>query len=80
MVGGAVSLINHRRSAYVDDDELERAAGAFEIEAESAGDPACHYYAGAAVALRLISENDFKTHADLMRVFKRVAFGEKGSR
>lgn len=78
MVGRAVSLINHRRSAYVDDDELERAAGAFEIEAGSAADPDCHYYAGAAVALRLLNGHDFKTHADLMTAFRRAAFGEKG--
>lgn len=70
-----MSLINHRRSAYIDDDELERAAGMFEIAAEEAGGEAsAPYYAGAACALRLLNGHDFKTCADLMVAFRRSAF------
>lgn len=70
-----MSLINHRRSAYIDDDELERAAGMFEIAAEeSADDSTAPYYAGAACALRLLNAHDFKTCADLMVAFRRSAF------
>lgn len=69
-----MSLISHRRSAYIDDDELERAAGMFEIEAEQADEPQRGYYAGAACALRLLNAHDFKTCADLMVAFRRSAF------
>ena len=70
-----MSLISHRRSAYIDDDELERAAGMFEIAAEEASDdPTAPYYAGAACVLRLLNEYDFKTRADLMVAFRRSAF------
>lgn len=69
-----MSLISHRRSAYIDDDELERAAGMFEIEAESAEEPQSSYYAGAACALRLLNAYDFRTCADLMVAFRRSAF------
>lgn len=69
-----MSLISHRRSAYIDDDELERAAGMFEIEAESAKDPDCYWYEGAACILRLLNAHDFKTCADLMVAFRRSAF------
>lgn len=70
-----MSLINHRRSAYIDDDELERAAGMFEIAAEEAGDDStAPYYAGAACVLRLLNAHDFRTCADLMVAFRRSAF------
>lgn len=70
-----MSLISHRRSAYIDDDELERAAGMFEIAAEEAGgDSTAPYYAGAACALRLLNAHDFRTCADLMVAFRRSAF------
>lgn len=70
-----MSLINHRRSAYIDDDELERAAGMFEIAAEeSSDDPSAPYYAGAACVLRLLNAHDFRTCADLMVAFRRSAF------
>lgn len=68
-------LISHRRSAYVDDDELERAAGMFEIAAKDEGDweaRAC--YAGAAAVLRALNGHDVKTCGDLMTVFRRAAF------
>ena len=69
-----MSLINHRRSAYIDDDELERAAGMFEIEAEVAEEPQRGYYEGAACVLRMLNAHDFKTCADLMVAFRRSAF------
>ena len=69
-----MSLISHRRSAYVDDDELERAAGMFEIEAEQAEGVQRGYYEGAACALRLLNAHDFRSCADLMVAFHRSAF------
>lgn len=70
-------LISHRRSAYVDDDELERAAGMFEIAAEGEGNRIDKsYYEGAACALRILNAHDVKTCDDLMVVFRRVAFDE----
>ena len=70
-----MSLISHRRSAYIDDDELERASGMFEIAAEeSSDDPSAPYYAGAACVLRLLNAHDFRTCADLMVAFRRSAF------
>lgn len=74
-----MSLINHRRSAYVDDDEMERAAGLFEITAEDERDATRRcYYAGAACALRLLNGHDFKTCNDLLVAFNRAAFDING--
>lgn len=67
-------LISHRRSAYVDDDELERAAGMFEIAAEGAAGEEAAAYRGAACALRVLNGYDVKTCGDLMTVFRRAAF------
>lgn len=70
-------LVSHRRSAYVDDDELERAAGMLEIAAEAEEDLVVRcYYEGAACALRLINAHDIKTCGDLMVVFRRAAFDQ----
>lgn len=74
-------LVSHRRSAYVDDDELERAAGMFEIAAENeanAIDRSC--YGGAAAVLRALNGHDIKTCDDLMTVFKRIAFDQTTER
>lgn len=68
-------LISHRRSAYMDDDELERAAGMFEIAAESEDNTIDRsYYAGAACVLRAMNAHDVKTCSDLMTIFERSAF------
>ncbi|TNU89012.1 hypothetical protein FIC87_12495 [Eggerthella lenta] len=67
--------MSHRRSAYVDDDELERAAGMFEIAAEGEDESVARcFYEGAACALRILNAYDIKTCDDLMTVFRRVAF------
>lgn len=77
-------LISHRRSAYIDDDELERAAGMFEIAAESEQNTVDRsYYAGAACTLRAMNAHDVKTCDDLMVIFRRMAFDkttEKGTK
>ena len=74
-------LISHRRSAYIDDDELERAAGMFEIAAEAEESPIERsYYEGAAVALRVLNGHDVKTCDDLMTIFRRVAFDQTTER
>lgn len=74
-------LVSHRRSAYVDDDELERAAGMFEIAAENEENTIDRsYYAGAAVVLRALNGHDIKTCDDLMIVFRRVAFDQSTER
>ena len=68
-------LISHRRSAYIDDDELERSAGMFEIAAESEHNTIDRsYYAGAACVLRAMNAHDVKTCSDLMTIFRRTAF------
>lgn len=68
-------LISHRRSAYMDDDEMERAAGMFEIAAEGERNVVDRsYYEGAACVLRTLNAHDIKTCGDLMTVFRRVAF------
>lgn len=74
-------LINHRRSAYIDDDELERAAGAFEIAAESEENSIDRsYYEGAACVLRVLNAHDVKTCDDLMTIFRRIAFDQTTER
>lgn len=74
-------LVSHRRSAYVDDDELERAAGMFEIAAEGEDKAAARcFYEGAACALRILNDYDIKTCDDLMTVFRRVAFDKPTER
>lgn len=74
-------LVSHRRSAYVDDDELERAAGMFEIAAENEANAIDRsYYEGAAVVLRALNGRDIKTCGDLMTVFRRAAFDEPTGR
>ena len=77
-------LISHRRNAYIDDDELERAAGLFEIAAESEQNTIDRsYYAGAASVLRAMNVHDVKTCGDLMTIFRRIVFDkttEKGTK
>lgn len=74
-------LISHRRSAYMDDDELERAAGMFEIAAEEEGDAVARsYYEGAACALRALNGHDVRACGDLMVIFRRAAFDQTTER
>lgn len=67
-------LISHRRSAYIDNEELERAAGAFEIEAKQT-DPehVYQFFLGASCVLRLLQSEDYRDHKDLLRAFKTVS-------
>lgn len=74
-------LISHRRSAYVDDDELERAAGMLEIrefEEDEAGRPLRSFaYGGAACALRALNGHEIGSAEDFMTVFERSMFGNQ---
>lgn len=67
-------LISHRQSAYVDNEELERAAGMMEIKAQTAGVDAELYAAGAAV-LRILQRQDLREAKDLVLVFERGYVG-----
>ena len=70
-------LISHRRSAYMDDDEIERVAGLFEIQrdkTENAIDRTA--WDAASKVLRILNGHDIKTGDDLMVIFKRYEFGE----
>lgn len=66
-------LINHRQSAYVDNDELERAAGMMEIRAHELENEEPHeaglWMAGAA-ALRLMQRHDLREARDLVVLFE----------
>ena len=69
-------LISHRRSAYIDNEELERAAGAFEIEAKQANPEHIYYFfLGAACVLRLLQDGDYRDYNDLLKSFKTVSDG-----
>lgn len=59
-------LINHRHSAYVDAEELERAAGLLSIEAEKYGydEPHYHQLQGASAAIRALCEQKTITAAE----------------
>lgn len=52
-------LISHRHTAYMDNEEMERAAGLCEISAKTTTDSQTRdYYYGAARALRYITQRD----------------------
>jgi hypothetical protein len=67
-------LITHRNSAYVDNDELERAAGALEIHAADSTTPLTMAVAccAGACALRVLQTNDVKDFQEFLRVFSAV--------
>lgn len=71
-------LISHRQSAYVDNDELERAAGMLEIEARLRGGTGAVLARGAALALRVLQGYDLKTAEDLRTVILRHMEDEEG--
>lgn len=76
-------LINHRHSAYVDAEELERAAGLLSIEAEKYGydEPHYHQLQGASAAIRALCEQKTITAAeDFMVVFELKTTGVHTSR
>ena len=72
-------LISHRRNAYLDEDELERAAGMMRIRCGDMGTftpderSVCF---GAACALKVLGSCDLKTMSDFAVVFDRMAGGE----
>lgn len=65
-------LINHRQSAYLDNDELELAAGCFEVRAKCARPEDEELFQGAAVVLRILQKRDIKTADELICVFLSV--------
>lgn len=67
-------LINHRQSAYVDNEELERAAGMLEIRAKTA-EHNVESYAAAAMALRILQTQDLKEAKDFVLLFECSALG-----
>lgn len=64
-------LISHRQSAYLDNEELERAAGLMEIQAQADTEHGELYAAGAAV-LRILQNNNLKEGRDLVLIFERI--------
>lgn len=64
-------LISHRSTAYLDNEELERAAGLMAIEAKKDG--SSEYWKavcdGACNALRTLQLHDIKTAEDFAKVF-----------
>ena len=70
------SLISHRSTAYLDNEELERAAGLMEIEAKSEDVPQFwrDLCAGAACALRILHDHDLRTAEDFKRVFDGATY------
>lgn len=66
-------LISHKDSAYVDNDELERAAGMLEqhVNSMKLGSHETLMCRGAAIALRLMHRNSFRHAEDLLVVFQR---------
>ena len=70
-------LINHRQSAYVDNEELERAAGTLEIRAHGCDDPAAAaVYGAAACALRVLQMHDVRDAKEFATVFDALVFGD----
>lgn len=73
-------LVSHRRSAYVDDDELERTAGMLEIrefEEDEAGRSLRSFaYGGAACALRVLNDHEIGSAEDFITVFETLMFGQ----
>lgn len=69
-------LISHRQSAYVDNEELERAAGSLEIRGRTCedADEAALWLAGAA-ALRVLQAYDLRDARDFERAFDAKVFG-----
>lgn len=72
-------LISHRRSAYVDDDELERAAGMMEIrefeEDEVGRGLRAFAYGGGACALRILHEYEPNSAEEFAMLFEKAMFG-----
>lgn len=67
-------LISHRRSAYVDTDELERAAGKLEARINAGTMESTEqgaFYMGAATALRLMQRHDIKEAQGLVLLVDR---------
>lgn len=64
-------LISHRSTAYLDNGELERAAGLMAIESKKDGNS--KYWSavcdGACAALRTLQLHDIKTAEDFAKVF-----------
>ena len=69
-------LISHRSTAYMDNEELERAAGLMAIEAKKDG--GSEYWKavcdGACNALRVLQLHDIKTAEDFMTVFDTAMY------
>lgn len=66
-------LISHRRSAYMDADEVERAAGMCEINAKGAADATeAHLWQGAAFALRILHTQDISDAKAMALVLDRA--------
>lgn len=69
-------LISHRSTAYLDNEELERAAGLMAIEAKKKGES--EYWKavcdGACNALRTLQLHDIKTAEDFMTVFDTAMY------
>lgn len=64
-------LISHRSTAYIDTEELERAAGLLEIDSKNEKFPEYWRDAlqGGAAALRILQLNDIKSAYDFKRAF-----------
>lgn len=70
-------LISHRRSAYIDDGDLEYAAGLFEIQRDKTENVIDRTaWDAASKLLRIMNEYDIKSVDDLMVLFRRYEFGE----
>ena len=70
-------LISHRTSAYVDNGELERAAGMLAIGAKENRNENPYWSAvceGACNALRALQLHDIKTAEDFMTVFDTAMY------
>lgn len=67
-------LISHRQGAYVDNEELERAAGMLEIRAKTCENDV-EAYAAAALALRILQLQDLKDAKGLVLLFERGMAG-----
>lgn len=65
-------LINHRQSAYLDNDALELAAGSFEVRAKCAFEEDEGLFEGAAVVLRIMQKRDVKDADELLHLFLGV--------
>lgn len=64
-------LISHRSSAYLDNEELERAAGLMEIRSQGETEIG-ELYAAGAVVLRILQNNNLREAKDLVLLFERT--------